>query len=223
MVVHHRRIIIHLKEQPSEARSLLNKLAEIYDGITEGQLSISDIQTLPDLQKLCDILLAHKNSLMTSKNSKLWLQYMDMLDILKSFLKAERTGNWELHLKALHDMLPCLAASGHNLYTKSVYLYLQDMAKIHELHPEVHAHFLEGYHVIRRSYRFWAGLSLDLAIEQILMRSVKTTGGLTRRGMSDIQRLVWLLSRPICLEINNTMQKFSLVSYSTSDQHKEAI
>jgi len=77
-------------------------------------------------------------------------------------------------------MLPYLAASGHNLYTKSVYLYLQDMAKIHELHPEVHARFLEGYLVIHRSDRFWAGLSLDLAIEQILMRSVKTTGGLTR-------------------------------------------
>ena len=56
------------------------------------------------------------------------------------------------------------------------------------------------------------------------MRSVKTTtGGLARgRGMSEIQCLVWLLSRPICLEINNTMQKFSLVSYSTNDQHKEA-
>ena len=66
-------------------------------------------------------------------------------------------------------------------------------------------------------------MSLDLAIEQILMKSVKTTGGLTRgRGMSEVQRLVWLMSRPICLEINNTMQKFSSVSYSTSDQHKEA-
>ena len=111
----------HLEEQPSEARSLLNKLLEIYDGITEGQLSISNIETLPDLQKLCGILLAHKNSLMTSKNSKLWLQYMD---ILKCFLKAERTGYWKLHLKALYVMLPYLAASGHNLYTKSVYLHL---------------------------------------------------------------------------------------------------
>ena len=76
---------------------------------------------------------------------------MDMLDILRKFLKAERTGNWKLHLQAIHDMLPYLAASGHNLYTKSVYLYLQDMTKLQQLHPEVYVQFLQGHHVIRRS------------------------------------------------------------------------
>ena len=40
--------------------------------------------------------------------------------------------------------------------------------------------------------------------------------------MSEVQHLVWLFSRPTCLKINNTMQKFSSVAYSTSDQHKEA-
>ena len=55
------------------------------------------------------------------------------------------------------------------------------------------------------------------------MRSVKTTGGLTRgRGMTHVQRLVWLMSRARCLEIINAMQEFSSVSYSTSDQYKEA-
>ena len=97
------------------------------------------------------------------------------------------------------------------------------MVKLQQLHPKVYAHFLQGYHVIRRSNRFWAGLPLDLAIEQILMKSVKTTGGLTQgRGISEIQSLVWLFSRPACLAINNTMQKFASVSYSTSDLHKEA-
>ena len=116
---------------------------------------------------------------------------MDMMGILRKFLKAERTGNWNLHLQAMHTMLPYLAASGHNLYTKSVYLYLQDMTKLQDLHPEVHTYFLQGHQVVCRSNRFWAGLSLDLAIEHILMKSVKTTGGLTRgRGMSEVQRLV---------------------------------
>jgi len=38
-----------------------------------------------------------------------------LLDILKRFLKAERRGNWKLYLKALHEILSYLAASGHNL------------------------------------------------------------------------------------------------------------
>ena len=58
------------------------------------------------------------------------------------------------------------------------------------------------FHVIRHSYRFWAGLSSDLAIEQVLMRSLKTTGGLTRgRGMLEVLKLVWLLSIPVTAEI----------------------
>ena len=78
-------------------------------------------------------------------------------------------------------------------------------------------------HVVRRSDRYWAGLSTDLLIEQVLMRSVKTTGGLTRgRGMSESQRITWLLSTPIiCAEVNMALQDYTSVQYGTSDQHKE--
>ena len=75
---------------------------------------------------------------------------------------------------------------------------------------------MEGYHV-RRSDRSWAGLSTDLIIEQVLMRSTKTRG----KGMPENQRLVWVLSMPVCVSINDTMQKFIGVSYETSDQHTD--
>ena len=54
-------------------------------------------------------------------------QHMHMVDILRTFIRAERTGNWELHLEAVHDMLPYFAAAGHNPYAKSAYIYLQSM------------------------------------------------------------------------------------------------
>ena len=54
------------------------------------------------------------------------------------------------------------------------------------------------------------------------MRSIKTHGRLTRgKGMTENQRLVRVLSMPVCASINETMQKFSGVSYETSDQHKD--
>ena len=54
------------------------------------------------------------------------------------------------------------------------------------------------------------------------MRSLKTTGGMTRgRGMSEGQRAQWILSMPDCSEINHAMQEFTGVSYNSSDQHKE--
>ena len=37
---------------------------------------------------------------------------------------------------------------------------------------------MNGFRVIR-SDRYWAGISSDMLIEQTLMRSLKTSGGLT--------------------------------------------
>ena len=50
-------------------------------------------------------------------------------------------------------------------------------------------------------------------------RTDKRKGG---KGMTENQRLVWILSMPVCANINETMQKFSGVSHETSDQHKDA-
>ena len=115
-------------------------------------------------------------------------------------------------------MLPFFTAAGHYHYAKSARLYLQFMLSLETVNPGVYQGFMSGLHVIRRSDRYWAGLSTDLVIEQALMRSLKTTGGLTRgTGMSETQRLVWLLSMPMCAEINNTMQALSGIEYSTSE------
>ena len=99
---------------------------------------------------------------------------------MKRFIKSERTGNWELHLNTMKEMLPYFAAAGHNLYVKSSHVYLSEMEHLSEEHPDIHKEFMYGYHVLRRSDRYWAGLSTDLVIEQVLMRSVKTSGGLIR-------------------------------------------
>ena len=73
---------------------------------------------------------------------------MNMTDILRNFIRAERTGNWALHLQSIQDMLPYLAASGHNMYTKSAMLYLQQMSNLKAQHPIVQQRFDEEFHVI---------------------------------------------------------------------------
>ena len=123
------------------------------------------------------------------RTSILWFIYMAMVDILRKFTKTECTGGWELYRQADKEMLPFLAAAGHNLYLKSAYMYLQMMAKLKLDHQDIFKYFSEGNHEARRRDRFWADLSYDLVIEQVLMRSVKTTGGLTRgRGLSEAQK-----------------------------------
>ena len=91
-----------------------------------------------------------------------------MIRIIRKFVRAERLGNLYLHLEAVSEMLPYLAASGHSLYAKSASNYLSSMANLPNDHRVVHQHFVEGLHVARRSDRAWAGLATDLMIEQVL-------------------------------------------------------
>ena len=96
------------------------------------------------------------------------------------------------------------------------------MANLPNDHPVLHQHFVGWIHVARRSDRAWAGLSTDLMVERVLMRSMKTSGGLTRgRGMTVQQRLTWLLAMPACAEVNRAMQEMSGAKYSTNEQNKE--
>ena len=158
-----------------------------------------------------------------NRTALLWLQYMEIVEILRNFITAERTGDWSLHLSTVKQMLPYYAAAGHNQYTKSAYLYYQQMSNLPVTNPDVYKAFAEGYHVIRRSDRFWAGLSTDLIIEQVLMRSVKATGGMTRgKGMTEVQRAQWLLSTPDCAAMNFAMQELTNTKFHSSEQHKES-
>lgn len=52
-----------------------------------------------------------------------------MVNILRKLRRAKWTGNWALHLEAISEMLPFMAASGHNLYKKLSRIYLQQMCK----------------------------------------------------------------------------------------------
>ena len=75
----------------------------------------------------------------------LWFQYMETVNILRRFIKAERTCDWTLHLQTVQEMLPYLAASGHNLYAKSASIYLQHMTELHQMHPHIYYQFVRDF------------------------------------------------------------------------------
>ena len=201
----------------------LDEARTFYEKPMSGDICAEEAHSSNVLENIKDSLKKNAESVKkSSRTSALWVQYMSMIDILRKFIRAERTGNWELHLQSIQAMLPYMAASGHNSYTKSGMLYLQQMSNLPTQHPDVQQYFTEGLHVIRRSNRLWAGLSSDLVIEQVLMRSLKTSGGLTRgHGMTENQRLLWLLSRPACAEVNQAMQELTGVNYNTGEQNKD--
>ena len=210
-------------QDQTDAKTLLEDVKQLFEGILSGCIQWTGACESESLKTLVSILDKAKHELEQSRTANVWFQYQDMASVLRDFIRSERTGDWKLHLRSLSRMLPYLAASGHHLYTKSLYIYLTQMLALPETHPHIYEHvFQRGLHVVRRSDRLWAGLSTDLVIEQVLMRSLKTSGGLTRgRGMDERQRLIWTLSNPVCAEYNSAIQELTEVGYATSDQHKD--
>jgi len=159
----------------NEDNELLGKLSSLYKQLEEKTLSAEDISHSETLQTVTNRIKETEAKLAKNREALLWIQYMQMIAILQNFVRAEHTGDWISHLKALRKLLPYFAASGHHLYLKSAYLYLQKMLKLQEEHPEVYQQFLNGNHCIRRSDRYWAGLSTDLASVDAVFESNRRT------------------------------------------------
>ena len=97
-----------------------------------------------------------------SRTAKLWLQYIDYVEICQLFIRATRTADWELHLFSTSKMLNLFAATDHVHYAKRDRIYLQMMVNLEHTHPWLCQRFaVEALFVVRHSERFWAGLWPD--------------------------------------------------------------
>lgn len=200
-------------------------LRQVYERAYEGRLdedAIKELVSCDSIKQIDHKVKLLKSKLKKSRTSKLWLLYMDYINIVKEFIFAERTSNWELHLGVLSKMLNLFAATGHINYAKSVRLYLQEMKKLPKTHPWLYQEFMNGNHTVQRTERNWTGIWTDLAIEQTMMRSIKSQGGLTGgRGMTESVRHVWALSLSQMALVHDAMIQLTGVSVKSSEQHEE--
>ena len=114
----------------------VQKICEFYQGIQESSMSIADIANTKEFLKLEECLGKYKALLAErSPTAKLWLQYIEYIETLKLFIRAERTGKWSLHLLAVTKMLNLFTATGHINYAKSARLYLQLMQELPSEYP----------------------------------------------------------------------------------------
>jgi len=195
-----------------------------YDDAVENRCDADEERTSIALLKLDSLLRDVKMQLShESRTAKLWIQYMYHMETLRMFIRAERTGNWNLHLIAVSRMLNIFAATGHNQYAKCARMYLQMMLELQDTHSWLYEQFMcNGFHTVRRSDRYWSGLWTDLVIEQVLMRSLKSHGGLTHgRGLTESVRLTWIHSMHSCADIHCAMTKLTQLPHTSTDQHRE--
>ena len=124
----------------------------------------------------------------------LWVQYLEMTLTVNQFIRAEKTGDYKLYLQSTRAMAPIFASTGHLNYVKASRLMIQMYDEwIAKYRTMVHEFFGAGHHTVRYSDREWAGTWSGMSIEETLMRSTKSSGGLARGAMRNDDSLkVWL-------------------------------
>ena len=140
----------------------LEAAESLYDelmAMTKDADEVANDEAIARIQAIRD---GHVETLAKDPTASLWMQYLDMIRILRKFIRVEWLGNWYLHLQAVSKMPPHLAASGHSLYATSASFYISSMANLPNDHRVEDGHFVEGLHVARRSDHARAGLSTDL-------------------------------------------------------------
>ena len=134
-----------------------------------------------------------------SKTSKLWVDCLIKPVLLTMlYVRAEREGDWALHLYAVSKMIPYFFAAGHHHYARYATYYLNDMKN---LPSEIEERFLRGEHTTRHQRGLWNGIWSDMHIETTFMKYGKGPGGLI--GVTLQQRSVkkWAYSLHVTTQI----------------------
>lgn len=133
---------------------------------------------------------------MQSRTTKLWLECLiKPVLIMMLFVRAEREGEWALHLHAVSQMMPYFFAARHTNYARYGLYYLRSMENLPD---EVQAAFRMGHHVMRHKSGLWNGIWSDMYIETTFMRYGHGSGGIIGLTLSESALTRWALSLHTC-------------------------
>src|SRR6218665_1327694 len=132
-----------------------------------------------------------------SRTGRLWIDCLIIpVTIIHLYLRAEREGNWLLHMHSLRRMLPYFFAAGHWNYARYISWHIMEMEA--SLPEPILTAFMKGEHVCRHRNGLWNSVFLDQFGEQTYIRYGKSKGGLVGKSLSAEQVSDWTLSHHLC-------------------------
>ena len=139
--------------------------------------------------------------------------------MLLRYIRAERVGNWDLHLSSVVEMTPYMFAYDHTNYAKSRSVYLCDMRLLPISAPSVLMEFEAGSHSVNRSANPFNMVWTDMALEQSENKDTKTLGGIV--GFSTNPEAVnrWFLTAHVRTSFTRSLKKMCGLDIEEDDSH----
>ena len=138
--------------------------------------------------------------------------------LMMLYVRAEREGEFGLHLFVCKEMLPYFFAAGHWNYARDGVAYLRMMEKLpHHLMNQ----FMEGHHIVRLQDGLWNGIWTDNAIESTYMKIGKGPSGVIGFTTNERYLNVWANSHHLCADVISQLEDLRDYKGKNNDKHKE--
>ena len=145
--------------------------------------------------------------------------YMRMVLKMMSFIRAVRTGDWELHLEALELFTKYFFAHDMLNYARMIPVYLAEMQVLPDSDPEIYHEFQQGNWVVNKNDDVsFCGIGGDNALEH-LNRSMKVSGGLVGITLNPTARTKYFLIAPELARLAEQAKQMAGTSSKTQTHH----
>ncbi len=108
--------------------------------------NLSKLISILESKNFIDVLDGFVASKESDGNFRFCWSYMEMVQILLQFIRAQRDGMWKLHIYAFQRMLPLFMRYDHTNYARWGTIYLNEM---HQLPAEIKREFESGNFVVK--------------------------------------------------------------------------
>ena len=107
-----------------------------------------------------------------------WMMYIDLVEILLGLIRADREGDWHLHIACIRHMIPWCFAMDKTNYARYLPVYYLQMSHLNETSPELHKYFVNGgFSVQVGDANPFGRIAVDQTLEETVNRDTQTAGG----------------------------------------------
>lgn len=107
-----------------------------------------------------------------------WNNILVLIGLVQNMIRADRTGNWILHLNTVEKLQPIFHAMDRTNYARWSSVYIHDMLVLKETAPDIYNRFMEGQFTVKHSDTSFSSVGTDQALEQTINRSKKSSSGI---------------------------------------------
>lgn len=203
------QLLEYVSEEDGDLRNLI-----------DAALNANDVLALQNIltqARFSDMLTYFQEKHQDDANFCLWWQYLNMVQVLLFFIRAQRDADWDLHLEAFRRMLPYFHRYDHTNYAKWGTVYLAEM---NQLPQEVEEEFKAGNFVVKASQLKFNQVDPDHA-QEWLNGTCKKSGGIIgiTKTLAALDR--WSLSFTLRAKVVQDTHQLFGSTLDESLQHKE--